>query len=142
LALLGFSSSRSLDPINGNDPKAVLNAALIRRMEDVEKRKRGQVHVPAEDRPKDDVRILHEAYQFLAKKYASKRGLAANDDDDKNLVSPLMMLDQQSHHFRNFLSSPDNEEENEQSHLDEPDESQQDEEEQEEAQSGDEVQEQ
>jgi hypothetical protein len=46
LAILGFSSSRSLNPCSGNDPKVELNAALSRKMEDIERKKLAAMKPP------------------------------------------------------------------------------------------------
>ena len=40
LSIMGFSTSRTLDPSGGHDAKVELNAALSRKMADIEKRKR------------------------------------------------------------------------------------------------------
>ena len=39
LAILGFSSSRTLDPAGGHDPKAELSHALSKQMEVIERKK-------------------------------------------------------------------------------------------------------
>merc|ERR1719203_92609 len=40
---MGFSTSRTLDPSGGHDAKVELNAALSRKMADIEKRKRASM---------------------------------------------------------------------------------------------------
>ena len=40
LSMLGFTTSRALDPSSGQDAKGELNAALSRRMAELEKKKR------------------------------------------------------------------------------------------------------
>merc|ERR1712008_397368 len=74
---MGFSTSRTLDPSGGHDAKVELNAALSRKMADIEKRKRASSKSStldsqkskAEDKLRDEIRTLHEAYQFLSRKY-------------------------------------------------------------------------
>ena len=49
-----------------------LNAALSRKMADIEKRKRAankKDQTKVEDKLRDEIRTLHEAYQFLSRKY-------------------------------------------------------------------------
>ena len=43
LSIMGFSTSRTLDPSGGHDAKVELNAALSRKMADIEKRKRASM---------------------------------------------------------------------------------------------------
>ena len=72
LSIMGFSTSRTLDPSGGHDAKVELNAALSRKMADIEKRKRAankKEQTKVEDKLRDEIRTLHEAYQFLSKKY-------------------------------------------------------------------------
>lgn len=69
LSTMGFSTSRTLDPSGGHDTRSELNAALSRRMSEMEKRKRANQQKVVADRLRDEVRTLHEAYQFLSRKY-------------------------------------------------------------------------
>jgi len=75
LAVLGFSSSRTLD----TDAKMELNNALSRQMELLERKKMRAAHSTQvvvsgrgpsiEEKQRDEVRLLHEAYQFLSRKF-------------------------------------------------------------------------
>ncbi len=78
LAIMGFSSSRMLD----HDAKSELNSALSKQMEIIDNPKfkgrrrgaagrgRGGPNAPTiEEQQRDDVRMLHEAYQFLSRKF-------------------------------------------------------------------------
>ena len=72
LSTMGFSTSRTLDPSGGHDARNELNAALSRRMNELEKKKRLSIQKDkgaTADKIRDDVRTLHEAYQFLSRKY-------------------------------------------------------------------------
>ena len=98
--MLGFTTSRTLDPSSGQDARGELNAALSRRMAELEKKKRlanQKEKFQVCDKLRDDVRTLHEAYQFLSRKYilaqqraeARKKEEAENcsdDDDDDDEV--------------------------------------------------------
>ena len=101
LSLMGFTSARSLDQSGGNDALRELNSALVRRMEHYEKKKRVAIENgkklpdtqknPAADKVRDELRTLHEAYQFLSKKYLNhmKTQQGTNsfilDEDDWNI---------------------------------------------------------
>ena len=79
LSIMGFTSARALDQSGGNDAISELNAALSKRMDVFEKKKRiaiekgkkipGAQKNPDADKARDELRTLHEAYQFLSKKY-------------------------------------------------------------------------
>ena len=101
LSIMGFTSARSLDQSGGNDALGELNSALSKRMEHYEKKKRIAIEKgkqlpdtqknPAADKVRDDLRTLHEAYQFLSKKYLNHMNVqrGANsfslDDGDWNI---------------------------------------------------------
>ena len=64
--MLGFTTSRTLDPSSGQDARGELNNALSRRMAELEKKKRmanQKEKFVVCDKLRDDVRTLHEAYQ-------------------------------------------------------------------------------
>ena len=91
LSIMGFSTSRTLDPSGGHDAKVELNAALSRKMADIEKRKRQankKEQTKVEDKLRDEIRTLHEAYQFLSRKYIRlqelRRAEEVEDDDADN----------------------------------------------------------
>jgi len=79
LSIMGFTSARTLDQSSGNNALTELNSALSKKMESLEKKKKMAIEKgkniperqknPAADKARDDIRTLHEAYQFLAKKY-------------------------------------------------------------------------
>ena len=48
---------------------------------------------PSEEKQRDDVRTLHEAYQFLCRRYTSS---SQREDSEDNAISPMMMLDQKA----------------------------------------------
>ena len=101
LSIMGFTSARSLDQSGGNGAIRELNSALSRRMEHYEWKKRVAIEKgkqlpdtqknPAADKVRDELRTLHEAYQFLSKKYINhmKNLQGTNsfslDDDDWNI---------------------------------------------------------
>ena len=76
---MGFTSARALDRSGGHDALSELNAALSKRMEKFERKKRmiiekgkktpSEQKNPEADKVRDEIRTLHEAYQFLSKKY-------------------------------------------------------------------------
>ena len=91
LSIMGFSTSRTLDPSGGHDAKVELNAALSRKMADIEKRKRmanKKEQTKVEDKLRDEIRTLHEAYQFLSRKYIRlqelRRAEEVDDEDPDN----------------------------------------------------------
>ena len=112
LSIMGFTSARALDQSGGNDAIVELNVALSKRMELFERKKRmaiekgklqkPEVQVnPLADKARDELRTLHEAYQFLSKKYIKKikqhqangsstlDELEWNLDDDDEYVPPV-----------------------------------------------------
>ena len=85
LSIMGFSTSRTLDPSGGHDAKVELNAALSRKMADIEKRKRAATkkeQTKVEDKLRDEIRTLHEAYQFLSKKYIRLQEIKRNMEEE------------------------------------------------------------
>ena len=116
LAIMGFQSSRVLDSYAGHDPRAELSGALCKRMAELDARKNGQPE-PADPRrarrrPQpgfasqkaggggdgkkhgDEVRMLHEAYQFLSRRYL----VASKGEEDEEAgsagISPLAAMEQ------------------------------------------------
>lgn len=86
LSIMGFSTSRTLDPSGGHDARVELNAALSRKMADIEKRKRAankKDQTKVEDKLRDEIRTLHEAYQFLSRKYMKLAELRKNGEFDE-----------------------------------------------------------
>ena len=81
LAMMGFGTARIVDPSGERDAHCELNNALSRQMEAFEKKKKKTIEVEKNeqrkkqlaDKLRDDIRTMHEAYQFLAKKYNSDK---------------------------------------------------------------------
>ena len=83
LCMMGFTSAQSLNKCNGNDVLIALNSALTQRMELLEKKKRIAIEKkkkkskkdktpnPELDKVREEFITLHEAYQFLSRKYRS-----------------------------------------------------------------------
>ena len=82
LSMMGFGTARTLDPSGSKNARNELNAALTRKMNDFEAKRRKlleqdkqksfvaeSVRNQTKDKLRDDIRTLHEAYQFLARKY-------------------------------------------------------------------------
>jgi hypothetical protein len=84
LSIMGFSTSRTLDPSGGHDARVELNAALSKKMLDIEKRKRAankKEQTKIEDKLRDEIRTLHEAYQFLCRKYIRLQEFKRRQDE-------------------------------------------------------------
>ena len=94
LSILGFTSARVLDQSGGNDAVKELNIALSIKMEHMEKKKRIAIEKgkklpdtqknPAADKVRDEIRTLHEAYQFLSKKYIKHMNQMRNRQGSNN----------------------------------------------------------
>ena len=94
LSILGFTSARALDQSGGNDAVKELNIALSIKMEHMEKKKRIAIEKgkklpdtqknPAADKVRDEIRTLHEAYQFLSKKYIKHMNQMRNRQGSNN----------------------------------------------------------
>ena len=77
LATMGFGTARIVDAHGDRDAQDELNDALTRLMEVHEKKKKKMLdnekieerRKQQSDKLRDEVRTIHEAYQFLAKKY-------------------------------------------------------------------------
>ena len=94
LSIMGFTSARALDQSGGNDAVKELNIALSLKMEHMEKKKRIAIEKgkklpetqknPAADKVRDEIRTLHEAYQFLSKKYIKHMNQMRNRQGSNN----------------------------------------------------------
>ena len=77
-------------------------------MQNIEKKKKmsiSKAHAQSiEAKQRDDVRILHEAYQFLSRRYMSMGN--KNSEEEDFGISPMQMLDAQNSGF-NFGKSVD-----------------------------------
>ena len=77
LGMMGFGSARIEDQSGKRNALDELNNALSRQMENMEERKKKiekteKIEARKEaqhDKLRDDIRTMHEAYQFLAAKY-------------------------------------------------------------------------
>ena len=82
LSIMGFGTARTLDPSGSKNARMELNASLTRKMNDYDAKRRkllemdkGKSYISEstknqmKDKFRDDIRTLHEAYQFLARKY-------------------------------------------------------------------------
>ena len=99
--MMGFGTARIVDPSGERDAQHELNAALTRQMDAFEKKKKKSVETEKieerrkqqADKIRDEIRTMHEAYQFLAKKYISdkdrqqqqKQQLRASEEISGNL---------------------------------------------------------
>lgn len=83
---MGFSSSKSFDPGDGHDADTELRNALCESMQRLEKRKRGSFGraPPSEAQQRDDVRVLHEAYQYMQKRFVHTE--KREEDEEAYLV--------------------------------------------------------
>ena len=96
LSIMGFSTSRTLDPSGGHDARVELNAALSRKMADIEKRKRAATKkemTKVEDKLRDEIRCLHEAYQFLSKKYIRLQEIKRNMEEEEEEAEQRYVLE-------------------------------------------------
>jgi hypothetical protein len=90
LAMMGFGTAR----VDQEKRSALdeLNTALIRQMENFDKKKKkiqdtekvAQRRETQQDKIRDEIRTMHEAYQFLAKKYSHDKDRM---NDKKSLKS-------------------------------------------------------
>ena len=83
LSMMGFGTSRTMDASGSHNARGELNAALTRKMGEFEQKRRKLLEKDGKnakyvmattrnqtaDKLRDDIRTLHEAYQFLARKY-------------------------------------------------------------------------
>ena len=70
LSIMGFSTSRTLDPSGGHDAKVELNAALSRKMADIEKRKRAASKKEEKQKSACTYKIFLRQCLFLKKGYS------------------------------------------------------------------------
>ena len=121
LSMMGFGTSRTLDPSGSKNARIELNAALTRKMNDFETKRRKLLETDKKvkyvsttmqkqtaDKLRDDIRTLHEAYQFLARKYIrdeeklkEKMNPNAIDNDTLDLMDDL-------HLVNNFIEEEEN----------------------------------
>ena len=109
LAIMGFSSSRTLDPNGGHDPRKELSEALSRQMALIDRKKNARsqrqnlVTSQVESqlsRQKDDVRMLHEAYQFLSRKYLAPSKV---EEEENYGISAMGAMEASMGSGHNFL---------------------------------------
>ena len=91
LGMMGFGSARIEDQSGKRNALDELNNALSRQMENMEERKKKiekteKVEARKEaqhDKLRDDIRTMHEAYQFLAAKYRNDKARNLEKITDK-----------------------------------------------------------
>ena len=125
LSMMGFGTARTLDPSGSKNARNELNAALTRKMNDFEGKRRKlleldkqksfvaeSVRNQTKDKLRDDIRTLHEAYQFLARKYMrdeeklkEKMNNTTTENDIQDMLDDL-------HLVNNFNDTEDKEEDN------------------------------
>ena len=129
LSMMGFGTARSLDPSGNKNARAELNVCLSRKMADFDTKRKKLLELDkiktnlseaaknqAKDKLRDDIRTLHEAYQFLARKYIrdeekmkeKMNGTLVGEDND---VIDLDAIDD-LHLVNNLYDDDDNEEDN------------------------------
>ena len=92
LAMMGFGTARIVDQSGERNALDSLNTALTRQMENFDKKKKKITDTEKvekrretqQDKLRDEIRTMHEAYQFLAKKYSSDK---ARLEEKKQLQS-------------------------------------------------------
>ena len=125
LSMMGFGTARTLDPSGSKNARNELNAALTRKMNDFETKRRKlleldkqksfvaeSVRNQTKDKLRDDIRTLHEAYQFLARKYMrdeeklkEKMNNTTTENDIQDMLDDL-------HLVNNFNDNEEKEEDN------------------------------
>ena len=97
LAMMGFGSARIEDQSGKRNAFDELNSALSRQMENIDKRKKKiedtekieQRREAQHDKLRDEIRTMHEAYQFLAQKYRNDKARNEEKASDKKPSSEL-----------------------------------------------------
>ena len=92
LGMMGFGSARIEGPSGKTNALDELNIALSRQMESLEERKKKiektekveQRREAQQDKLRDEIRTMHEAYQFLAQKYSNDRARMTDKASEKN----------------------------------------------------------
>mgnify|MGYP003312548558 CR=1 FL=1 len=116
LSMMGFGTSRTMDASGSHNARSELNAALTRKMGEFEQKRRKLLEKDGKnakyvmattrnqtaDKLRDDIRTLHEAYQFLARKYIRDEeklkeklnGVTAvvGEEEDLNLEDDLHLI--------------------------------------------------
>lgn len=113
-AIMGFSSTRWLDKSAGFNPKDELDKAHFEKMMDIMKKKKNYVPPKSPQvsnrngmrrkqlTPDDECRVLHEAYQFLFRKYNLGEELQVTNEaafqngevpPSPGLISPFMKME-------------------------------------------------
>ena len=91
LGMMGFGSARIEGPSGKTNALDELNIALSRQMESLEERKKKiektekveQRREAQQDKLRDEIRTMHEAYQFLAQKYSNDRARMTDKASEK-----------------------------------------------------------
>ena len=121
LSMMGFGTARNLDPSGSKNARMELNASLTRKMNDFEVKRKKLIELDktkgilesqktlAKDKLRDEIRTLHEAYQFLARKYIRDEEKMAEKMNGKTVdieVSELDLIDD-LHLVNNFSDNED-----------------------------------
>ena len=77
LSMMGFGTALAMKDSGDRNALEELNTALCRQMETLDKKKKKVIEtekveekkIAQQDKIRDEIRTMHEAYQFLAKKY-------------------------------------------------------------------------
>ncbi len=107
LSIMGFSSSRTLDPSMGHDTKSELANAVARQMVTIDRKKRAGRQLPTHEQKREDVRKVHEAYQFLTKKYQHRMRNHEEDDNACSMSAMIAMMGGEAENAWNFGPSVD-----------------------------------
>ena len=125
LSMMGFGTARTLDPSGSKNARNELNAALTRKMNDFEAKRRKlleldkqksfvaeSVRNQTKDKLRDDIRTLHEAYQFLARKYMRDEEKLKEKMNNTTTESDIQDMLDDLHLVNNFNDNEDKEEDN------------------------------
>ena len=101
LATMGFGTARIVDAHGERDAQDELNDALTRLMEAHEKKKKKMMETEKieerrkqqADKLRDEVRTVHEAYQFLAKKYKYDKQRLKEKQDLQSAVENIKVIE-------------------------------------------------
>ena len=129
LSIMGFGTARTLDPSGSKNARMELNASLQRKMNDFDQKKRKllemdkgksfiseSARIQLKDKFRDDIRTLHEAYQFLARKYIrdeEKLAEKLNSNASANETDEIALdLTDDLHFVNNWEDEDENEDDN------------------------------
>lgn len=110
LATMGFGTARIVDAHGERDAQDELNDALTRLMEAHEKKKKKMMDTEKieerrkqqADKLRDEVRTVHEAYQFLAKKYKYDKQRLKEKQDLQGVAEGLKVIEDEEEKAEGF----------------------------------------